>query len=182
MIPARHANPSAPRPPPRMSYKTVGELLKHVADYQQTVREYCEAVADRHEDAPAGGGKDERAAAMLDYFAGHEREAEKILNNYAASDRQGILDTWLQHTSEDDLRTFFNSERLDPTDSMETAVGKVVEFDRALIEMYRSLADNSQVPPRVQGVFQNLLEMEEWQKFRNAWSASESVQFSEGTP
>ena len=162
-----------------MSYKTVGELLKHVADYQQTVREYCEAVADRQ--GGAAGGRDDRAAAMLDYFAGHEREAEKILANYASSDRKGILDTWLQHTSEDDLRTFFNSERLDPTDSMETAVGKVVEFDRALIEMYRSLADNSQIPPRVQGVFQNLLEMEEWQKFRNAWSASESVQFSEGS-
>ena len=158
-----------------MSYKTVGELLRHVADYQQTVREYCEAVADRHE-----AGRDDRAAAMLDYFAGHEREAEKILANYSATDRKGILDTWLQHTSEDDLRGFFNTERLDPTDSMETAVGKVVAFDRALIEMYRSLADNSQVPPRVQGVFQNLLEMQEWQKHRNAWSASESVQHSEG--
>ena len=160
-----------------MSYKTVGELLKHVADTQQTVREYCEAVADGDE---AAG--DDRSAAMLDYFAGHERQAEKILANYSSSDRAGILDTWLQHTSEDDLRQFFNSERLDPTDSMETAVGKVVAFDRALIEMYRSLSENSQVPPRVQAVFQNLLEMEEWQKYRNAWSATESVQFAKGTP
>ena len=157
-----------------MSYKTVGELLDHVADYQRTVVEYCEAVADR--------SADPRATAMLDYFAGHEREAEKILANYSASDRKGILDTWLQFTGEEELREFFQTRRLDPDDSMDAAIGKVVAFDRTLISVYESLADASQVPPRVQGVFQNLLEMQEWQKYRNAWSATESEQYAAGTP
>ena len=157
-----------------MSYKTVRELLDHVADYQQTVAEYCEAVADR--------SPDPRAEAMVDYFAGHEREAQKILTGYAKSDREGILDTWLQFTGEDELREFFNSERMDPDDSLDDAIGKVVDFDRTLVSIYESLSESSQVPPRVQAVFQNLLEMEEWQKYRNAWSATESVQYAGGTP
>ena len=155
-----------------MSYKTVKEVLDHVAHWQKRVADFCEDVADE--------SRDDRAAALMDYFAGHERELQRVLTNYADADRQGVLDTWIQHTSEDDVRLFFQKADLDPDQPLEAAVGKVVEFDDRLRDMYRSLAENSQVPPRVQAVFQNLLEAEEWQTLRNAWSATESEQYSGG--
>ena len=46
--------------------------------------------------------------------------------------------------------------------------------------MYRTLAESSQGPPKVQAVFQNLLDAQSWQTLRNAWSATESEQFSAG--
>ncbi|MFH5803126.1 hypothetical protein [Alienimonas sp. DA493] len=155
-----------------MSYKTVRELFQHVERWQQRVEEFCEEVADR--------SSDERTTAMMDYFAGHERELRRILDQYPKDERNGLLDTWIQHTSEDDVRTFFQKVNLDPDQSLDEATATVVEFDDKLRDMYRTLSESSQVPPRVQAVFQNLLEAQEWQTLRNSWSASDSEQYSEG--
>ena len=54
------------------------------------------------------------------------------------------------------------------------------EFDDALVEFYKSLANQAQAPPRVNEVFQNLLEAEEWQRLRNAWSIRDSDSFHTG--
>ena len=157
-----------------MSYKTVQELFDHVEGWQKRITEFCEEVADR--------SADDRTTALMDYFAGHERELQRILADYSAADREGVMNTWIQHTSEDDVRTFFQKVDLDPDQSLDAATSKVTEFDDRLREMYRTLSESSQVPPRVQAVFQNLLEAQEWQTLRNAWSATESEQFSEGRP
>jgi len=56
----------------------------------------------------------------------------------------------------------------------------ILEFDNALVELYESLANQAQAPPRINEVFQNLLEMQEWQRARNAFSARESDSFVNG--
>ncbi|QDT17084.1 hypothetical protein [Alienimonas californiensis] len=155
-----------------MSYKTVRELFEHVGRWQKRVEEFCEDVADR--------SANDRTSAMMNYFAGHERELGRILNEYPKTERAGVLDTWIQHTSEDDVRTFFQKADLDPDQPLDEATATVVEFDDRLRDMYRTLSESSQVPPRVQAVFQNLLEAQEWQTLRNSWSASDSEQYSEG--
>ena len=155
-----------------MSYKTVRELFDHVGRWQKRVEDFCEEVADR--------ASDDRTTAMMDYFAAHERELKRVLANYPDGDRQGVFDTWIQHTSEDDVRIFFQKADLDPDQPLDEAVATVVEFDDRLRGMYRTLSESSQVPPRVQAVFQNLLEAQEWQTLRNSWSASESEQHAEG--
>ena len=155
-----------------MSYKTVRELFDHVGRWQARVEEFCEEVADR--------SADDRTTALMDYFAAHERELKRILAEYPDSARQGVLDTWIQHTAEDDVRTFFRTADLNPDQSLEEATATVVEFDERLREMYRTLSESGQVPPRVQAVFQNLLDAQNWQTLRNAWSVSDSEQYAEG--
>ncbi|NNJ27147.1 hypothetical protein [Alienimonas chondri] len=157
-----------------MAYKTVRELFEVVHRWQKRVTAFCEEVAER--------SADEQTTALMDYFAAHERELGRLMSNYPETVREGILDTWIQHTSEDELRTFFQKVDLDPDQSLDEATAMVVEFDDRLRDMYRTLSESSQVPPRVQAVFENLLDAQEWQTLRNAWSATESEQFSEGQP
>lgn len=87
-----------------VSYKTVRELFDHVGRWQKRVAEFCEEVADR--------SASDQTTALMDYFAGHERELKRLLSDYTAADRDGVLNTWIQHTSEDDVRTFFKRPTL----------------------------------------------------------------------
>jgi len=155
-----------------VSYKTVRELFEHVERWQTTVAEFCERVADRTDD--------DRTRAMMDYFAAHERELKRLLAGFPSIERQGVMETWIQHTSEGELRTFFQKADLNPDQPLDEAVTTVVEFDDRLRGMYQTLSESSQVPPKVQAVFQNLLDAQEWQTLRNSWSAAESEQFAEG--
>ena len=56
----------------------------------------------------------------------------------------------------------------------EEVIDMILEFDDELVELYKTLANQAQAPPRINALFQNLLEMEEWQKLRNAWATRES--------
>jgi hypothetical protein len=56
----------------------------------------------------------------------------------------------------------------------------ILEFDNALVELYKTLANQSQAHPRVNELFQGLLSMEEWQRLRNAFAVRESDSFING--
>ncbi|MEM9704082.1 MAG: hypothetical protein AAF907_16705 [Planctomycetota bacterium] len=155
-----------------MAYKTVRELFDQVEHWRSRVETFCGEVAE--------GAEDDRVAAMMAYFQQHERQLRLLTDELPGDRREGVLNTWLQHTADDDVRRFFRDADLSPDQTLDEATRDVVEFDDRLREMYRTLAESGQTPPEVQSVFRNLLDAQAWQTLRNAWSGVESAQYSEG--
>lgn len=154
------------------SYQQVRDVLKQVSRYHQELLEYAETV-DASE-------RDEPLRPLVDYLAAHERGVKSILDGYAPTEREAVLDTWLQYVPDHDVDAVFKKRDFRDARSVDDVLAMMMEFDDALVDLYKSLADNAQTPPRVNAVFRNLLDMQDWQRHRNGWSIRESSSFARG--
>lgn len=154
------------------SYKTVRDILDRISRWHRELLEYCCEGEEPEADDPF--------RPLVDYLITHERGAKRVLDRYEPGERDAILNTWLQYVPAERVEEVFTKRKLSQTMSSEEVVAMILEFDEALVELYKTLANQAQAPPRINMVFQSLLEMEEWQKLRNAWSARESDTFLTG--
>ena len=154
------------------SYKTVREILNQVSVWHHELLEYCCEGDEPDEDDPF--------RPLVDYLAGHERAAKHVLDRYKPSERETILNTWLQYVPAEQMDEVFTKRDLEDSQAPEEVVAILLEFDNALVELYKTLANQSQAHPRINELFQGLLEMEEWQRLRNAFAVRESDTFVNG--
>jgi hypothetical protein len=154
------------------SYKTVNEILNQVSLWHHRLLEHCcEGRDPEQEDA---------FQPLVEYMAEHEKAAKHVLDRYKPSERETILNTWLQYVPAEQVDEVFEKRDLTQHMTREDVVAMIFEFDNALVELYKTLANQAQAPPRINEVFQGLLEMEEWQRLRNGFSARESDTFLTG--
>ncbi len=154
------------------SYKTVREILNQVSVWHHELLEHCCEGDEPDEDDPF--------RPLVEYLAGHERAAKHVLDRYKPSERETILNTWLQYVPAEQIDEVFTKRNLEDSQAPEDVVAMILEFDNALVELYKTLANQSQAHPRVNELFQGLLEMEEWQRLRNAFAVRESDTFVNG--
>ncbi|HEX6986658.1 MAG TPA: hypothetical protein VF170_14855 [Planctomycetaceae bacterium] len=154
------------------SYKTVREILDRISRWHNELLEHCCEGEEPDENDPF--------RPLVEYLAAHERGAKAVLDRYEPREREAILNTWLQYVPAERVEEVFTKRSLSERMTSEEVVAMVLEFDDALVELYKTLANQAQAPPRINEVFQSLLDLEEWQKLRNAWSARESDSFVTG--
>lgn len=154
------------------SYTTVRDVLSHISRWHHELLEQCCEGADPEPHDPF--------RPLVDYLAVHERTVKQILDHDQRGEREAILNTWLQYVPAEGVEDVVARWRSMESSTAEDVMAFVLEFDDALVEFYKSLANQAQAPPRVNEVFQNLLEAEEWQKLRNAWSIRDSDSFHTG--
>ena len=148
------------------SYKTVGEILKQISRWQQDLLDRC---CEGEEPDPG-----DPFHPLVEYLVGHEKSVQKVLHHFAPDERDAILNTWLQYVPAEQIDAVFAKRELSNRMTSEEVIDMILEFDDELVELYKTLANHAQAPPRINALFQNLLEMEEWQKLRNAWATRES--------
>ena len=152
------------------SYKQVKDVLKRVSAWHTELLEFCgDEVPD---DSPY--------KPLVQYLAAHEAAAKQVLDAYEPTARDTILNTWLQYVPAEGVEEVFLSRDLRDDLTPGQVVGMVMEFDNALVSLYRSLADSANSPLKVQEMFRSLLEMQQWQQLRNAWSIRESDSHATG--
>lgn len=154
------------------SYKTVRDILSQISRWHKELLELC---CEGEEPEP-----NDPFRPLVDYLAMHERSAKKVLDRFEPRERDAILNTWLQYVPAERVEEVFIKRNVSRSMTSEEIVEMILEFDNALVELYESLANQAQAPPRINEVFQNLLEMQEWQRARNAFSARESDSFVNG--
>lgn len=154
------------------SYKTVREILNQVSLWHRRLLDHCCEGDEPEQRDPF--------QPLVEYLSAHERAAKHVLDRYKPDERETILNTWLQYVPAEQVDEVFSKRDLDETRSPEEVVAMILEFDNALVELYKTLANQAQAPPRINEVFQALLEMEEWQRVRNGFAARESDTFVTG--
>lgn len=148
------------------SYKTVGDILKQISAWQQDLLDRCCEGETPDPDDPF--------YPLVEYLVGHEKSVQQVLKNFEPTERDAILNTWLQYVPAEQVDAVFSKRNLSDRMTSEDVIEMILEFDDGLVELYKTLANQAQAPPRINILFQSLLQMGEWQKFRNAWATRES--------
>lgn len=153
------------------SYTTVREILRRVSRWHQELLENCDGDCVPPQDP---------LHMLVEYLCVHERTVKQMLDGDDGNEKEAVLNTWLQYVPAEGVEDVIRRWQAAESPSAEDVMAFVVEFDEALVEFFQSLAGQSQAPPRVNAVFQNLLEAQEWQRLRNAWSIRDSDSFYTG--
>lgn len=148
------------------SYKTVKDILDQISRWHSDLLEYC---CEGEEPDP-----EDPFRPLVDYLAKHEASIKQVLDGYQPDERTAILGTWLQYVPAERVEEVFARRDLSDSADAEQVIAMILEFDDALVELYKHLANQAQAPPRINDVFQNLLDMQEWQQLRNAWSTRDA--------
>lgn len=134
-----------------MPYETVRDILDRVRSFHRELSRYYEESTET--------SRNEKAQLLLDYMGRHERNTNRCLAKYKKEAVDGVLDTWMQYIPDSQLREAFEEAKIEPGMSPEEVFAHTLKIDRALIAFYEQLASYS-AAPKLQELFQNLLEME----------------------
>lgn len=150
-----------------ITYKQVKDVFQRVKDFRRELRDHLEASQLEMDD--------ERLSWLVEHMDRHERFIDGSLDRYEEKASEGILETWLQYVPDAPIREAFEETRLEPGTDEKEVFERIQKWDQALLEMYRQLAGMSGAP-RVQELFQSLLEMEEAKQEEISWRWQQELQ------
>ncbi len=137
------------------------EQVKDVIDYCRSLHhEIGEFYATLGEEV-----EQQRVKMLLTYLSRHEAHLEESLKDYEADASHKIMDTWLQFVPSSGIEESIKAFNVDPDMSVDEVVNKTIEFDNALISLYKE-AINETSEPSVRAVFENLITMEDKEKIK----------------
>lgn len=112
-----------------------------------------------------------RLKLLLEYLQRHEGEMAASLIRFEENTQPHILDLWLPYPPDARIETKLQSLKIHPDMSLEEIVKVVMEFEDALIELYRESL-NEIDDPHVQEILNNLLQLEDAEKHRFAMNVA----------
>ena len=143
--------------------------VKDVLDYGQKIhadlQSFYRCINDEIQQA--------RVQMLLDFLSGHELLREEALADFEAEAKQPILDAWLQYKPSIDIEKLIGDQAIQPNMTIDEVIQIAVDFDNALIELYREVAAGTDLP-QVRQLFDNLRAMEHHEKLRFVRDAGQS--------
>jgi len=140
-----------------MAYITMLDLLRRAQAFHQNLARYYDALS--HE------AQREDVKFVLEYMSRHEQVLEECIRQYERDAPKGVLRRWFQYSPETGLAEMMRNADLSPDMDVGQVIRTAMEFDDALIKIYRQLRDIA-VPSELQDALTNLIEMEETEKRR----------------
>lgn len=137
------------------------EQVKDVLDYAKTVhadlRKFYDSLNEKNQQ--------ERVKILLDYLSRHENHLEETLERFEAGSQTHVLETWMQYAPSINIQQLIDGKSIRTDMSVDDVVKLAVEFDDAVVELFREAADECEIPT-VKEVFHNLVELENQEKLR----------------
>ncbi len=143
------------------------EQVKDVIDYGRFIHAEIKAMAERIEEQEHNA----HLILLLDYLKRHEDELAASLDKFEEGTRKNILDLWLPYPLDPTIEKKLRGFEIRPDMSLEEITKLVMEFEDALIELYKE-ALNEIDDPQVQEVMQNLVALEDTEKRRFAMNVA----------
>ncbi|QDT41398.1 hypothetical protein Pan241w_14580 [Gimesia alba] len=135
-----------------MSYNKVQDILKLVQTFHHNMQQALEQIQQDSYSIVVEW--------LSDQIRRYEQHWQSALADYEKYGAQDVLDTWLQFVPDETVRKEINSITIHPDMTLEELVEINMRFRNALIDLYQTLATAS-AAPRVQELFQQLLEQEQ---------------------
>lgn len=135
------------------------EQVKDVLDYGKAIHTELRKFYESHNEQ----NRQARVKMLLDYLSRHESHLEETLERFEAENQRNVLETWMQYAPSIDIQQIIKGKCLSQDMSVDDVVQLALEFDEAVVELYREAADESDVP-HVKEVFQSLVELENQEK------------------
>ncbi len=141
--------------------------VRDVLEYGKYLHAKLKALAERIEEDEQNA----RLKLLLEYLKRHEEELAKHLARFEQETQKHILELWLPYPPDSRIEKTLEAVTLHPNMSLEEIVKVVMEFEDALIELYRESL-NEIDDPHVQEVLTNLVQLEEAEKRRLAMNVA----------
>lgn len=135
-----------------MPYNKVQDLLELVQVFHHNMQEALKQIQQE--------SYSNTVEWLSDQIRRYELHWQAALADYEKHGTQGVLDTWLQFVPDDPVRKEINSITVHPDMTLEDLTEINMRFRNALIDLYQTLATAS-AAPRVQELFQQLLQQEQ---------------------
>ncbi len=143
------------------------EQVKDVLEYGKDLHKALKALAEKMENQEQKA----HVQLLLDYLKRHEDELADSLEEFEQETQQHILDIWLPYPPDPQIERKLQSLAVRPNMSLEEIVKIVMDFEDALIELYKESL-NEIDDPHVQEVLQNLVQLEDMEKRRLAMNVA----------
>jgi rubrerythrin len=114
----------------------------------------------------------ERIRMLLNHLARHEKNLEENLARFSADARPKILEAWLNHVPQTQMDSLLECCMVLKGASVDDIVRMGMEFDDALIDLYREVARETRLPD-VKQLFLNLVDQENNQKLNLVQSVNQ---------
>lgn len=144
-----------------MSYQQVKDIISQIRDCHRCLREWLEQ-SRMDADNPA-------VSEMMKSLRQEEHQLQIALTRIGANGDQGVLDTWLQYTPDEELKQALESARFDEGMPISEVLVRKQEFDRAMLEAFRQMVTVSSAP-RVRELFEQLVEYSESRIQNQSWA------------
>ncbi len=135
-----------------MAYQKVHDILEVVQTFHHSMREALGRIQQK---------SDSDAVEWLsNQILRYELHWQAALASYEKHGTEAVLETWLQYVPDEAVRKEIDSVTDDSEMTLEELTNLNIRFRQALIGLYETLATAS-AAPRVQELFQQLLEQEQ---------------------
>ncbi|MCC9608325.1 hypothetical protein LOC68_10850 [Blastopirellula sp. JC732] len=136
-----------------MPSKQVKEILDHVRSVHQKLKKVCHQLGSQETDP--------RMKLLFEYIERHEEAFNTSVRRFEKdAGGHGLLETWLQFTSDEFIDEDFKELELTSEMSAEEIVENVLAFDTKLVAIYRDLADSTS-SSQLKELFNDLVQFEE---------------------
>lgn len=141
------------------NFEQVKDVLDHGRQLHADLRGFYESLNEKEQQA--------RVRMLLDYLSRHELHLEETVARFEGESKKQVLDTWMQYAPSIDVNKLINVKSLAAHGDMsvDEVVRLAIEFDDAMVELYREAADEADIS-RVKDVFRNLVELESHEKLK----------------
>lgn len=140
-----------------LRFEQAKDVIEYCTKLHHDIGEFYKSLGEEVEQ--------QRVKMLLEYLSRHETHLEESLESYeqAASDK--ILNTWLQFVPSSGIEESIKAFSVNPAMSVDEVVDKTIEFDNALINLYKEVI-NETSEPTIRAVFQNLVDLEDREKIK----------------
>jgi len=144
-----------------MNFCQVKDVVQYIRNCHRLLRDWLEAPRTRTNDAAK--------AKLLEGLRKDEQALQVALSRINGDKNASALNTYVQYAPYESLAETLKNIRIDPDMPIDEVVGRKQEFDEALIELLQQLKTSSSAP-RVQELFETLLEYTESQVQNQSWA------------
>ena len=134
-----------------MAYMQLRDILAKIKRVHREVSDCCAESAE---------SSDERIGLLADYFQGWQESMGRSIASFEESEREAILDTWVQFVPKQDVDKGVESMRRARGEDADTVVSEALNVQQKTAALVSQLAESMKVP----AVSQMLAELSEFEQ------------------
>ncbi|MFO1418995.1 MAG: hypothetical protein U1E83_10035 [Methylotetracoccus sp.] len=144
------------------NFKQVKDVLDFGKELHAQITAYYERVREQSDQS--------RVQMLLDYLSRHGHNIEQALDRFEHDAQKAVLNTWLQYAPSAELDQVLKGCAVRPDMSVDELIKIAVDFDNAMIDLYREAAREVDEPVAREAL-ENLIAMEDGEKRLTVYNA-----------
>ena len=126
-------------------------VLDHAKQFHQRLRQFYQNLSEAE--------KQPRVKLLLEYFADHEENIERIITSYEKGAPRAVLDSWFECLYDECRLSCFEKMDHIPNMTVEQVIELAMKADACIETNYRRLIESDK-EPEVRQFFSQLLQLE----------------------